>query len=216
MELTESKLISKTFMWMFIGLAITFGVGYYVSCNENMLFNLFSGYKWLILVIAEFGLVIALSAFITKLNPMVAKVLFCVYALVTGLTFSAIFVAYELGSIIYVFGITGIVFLIFALLGYYTNMDLSKLGTYLLMALIAIIIASVINIFIGSSSLEFGITIIGVLIFVGYVAYDINMLKKSTLYEQDENLPIYWALQLYLDFINLFIKLLRLLGKERN
>jgi FtsH-binding integral membrane protein len=216
MELTESKLISKTFMWMFIGLAITFGVGYCVSCNENMLFNLFSGYKWLILVIAEFGLVIALSAFITKLNPMVAKVLFCVYALVTGLTFSAIFVAYELGSIIYVFGITGIVFLIFALLGYYTNMDLSKLGTYLLMALIAIIIASIINMFIGSSSLEFGITIIGVLIFVGYVAYDINMLKKSTLYEQNENLPIYWALQLYLDFINLFIKLLRLLGKERN
>ena len=216
MELTESKLISKTFMWMFIGLAITFGVGYCVSCNENMLFNLFSGYKWLILVIAEFGLVIALSAFITKLSPVVAKTLFCVYALVTGLTFSAIFVAYELGSIIYVFGITGIVFLIFALLGYYTNMDLSKLGTYLLMALIAIIIASVINIFIGSSSLEFGITIIGVLIFVGYVAYDINMLKKSTLYEQDENLPIYWALQLYLDFINLFIKLLRLLGKERN
>jgi FtsH-binding integral membrane protein len=216
MELTESKLISKTFMWMFIGLAITFGVGYCVSCNENMLFNLFSGYKWLILVIAEFGLVIALSAFITKLSPVVAKSLFCVYALVTGLTFSAIFVAYELGSIIYVFGITGIVFLIFALLGYYTNMDLSKLGTYLFMALIAIIIASIINIFIGSSSLEFGITIIGVLIFVGYVAYDINMLKKSTLYEQDENLPIYWALQLYLDFINLFIKLLRLLGKERN
>lgn len=216
MELTESKLISKTFMWMFIGLAITFGVGYCVSCNENMLFNLFSGYKWLILVIAEFGLVIALSAFITKLNPMVAKVLFCVYALVTGLTFSAIFVAYELGSIIYVFGITGIVFLIFALLGYYTKLDLSKFGTYLFMALIAIIIASIINMFIGSSSLEFGITIIGVLIFVGYVAYDINMLKKSTLYEQDENLPIYWALQLYLDFINLFIKLLRLLGKERN
>ena len=216
MELTESKIISKTFMWMFIGLAITFGVGYGVSCNENMLYNLFSGYKWLVLVIAEFGLVIALSAFITKLNPMVAKVLFCVYALVTGLTFSAIFVAYELGSIIYVFGITGVVFLIFALLGYYTNMDLSKLGTYLLMALIAIIIASVINIFIGSTALEFGITIIGLLVFVGYVAYDINMLKKSNAYEQNENLPIYWALQLYLDFINLFIRLLRLLGKERN
>lgn len=216
MELTENKIISKTFLWMFIGLAITFGVGYFVSCNENMLFNLFSGYKWLILVIAEFGLVIALSAFITKLSPIVAKTLFCVYALVTGLTFSSIFVAYELGSIIYVFGITAIVFLIFALLGYYTKLDLSKLGTYLLMALIAIIIASIINLFIGSSSLEFGITIIGVLIFVGYVAYDINMLKQSNAYAQSENLSIYWALQLYLDFINLFIKLLRLLGKERN
>lgn len=216
MEITENKLISKTFLWMFIGLAITFGVGYYVSCNENMLFNLFSGYKWLVLVILEFGLVIALSAFITKLNPMIAKVLFCIYALVTGLTFSTIFVVYELGSIIYVFGITGIVFLIFALLGYYTKLDLSKIGTYLLMALIAIIIASIINMFIGSSALEFGITIIGLIIFVGYVAYDINMLKRSSAYDQNENLPIFWALQLYLDFINLFIKLLRLLGKERN
>ena len=216
MELTESKLISKTFMWMFIGLAITFGIGYYVSCNENMLFNLFSGYKWFILVLVEFGLVIALSAFIEKLNPLVAKVLFCVYALITGLTFSAIFIVYEIGSIVYVFGITALVFLIFALLGYFTNIDLSKMGTYLLMALIAIIIASIINIFIGSSALEFAIIIIGLIVFVGYVAYDINMLKNSSKYDQNENLPIYWALQLYLDFINLFIRLLRLIGKQKN
>lgn len=216
MELTENKIISKTFMWMFIGLAITFGIGYYVSCNENMLFNLFSGYKWLALVIVEVGIVVALSAFIEKLNPMVAKVLFCIYALITGLTFSTIFIVYEIGSIIYVFGITALVFLIFALLGYYTSIDLSKLGTYLFMALIAIIIASIINIFIGSNSLEFAITIIALIIFVGYVAYDVNMLKNSGKFGQSENLPIYWALQLYIDFINLFIRLLRLLGKERN
>lgn len=216
MELEENKIISKTFLWMFIGLAITFGVGYYVSGNENMLYNLFSGYKWLVLVIVEFGIVIALSAFISKLSPIVAKTLFCVYALVTGLTFSTIFVVYQISSIIYVFGITSIVFLIFALLGYFTNINLSKLGTYLFMALIAVIIASIINMFIGSSSLEFAITIIALLVFVGYVAYDINMLKNSNVYDKNENLPIYWALQLYLDFINLFIRLLRLLGKERN
>lgn len=216
MELEENKIISKTFLWMFIGLAITFGVGYYVSGNENMLYNLFSGYKWFALVIVEFGIVIALSAFIRKLSPMVAKVLFCIYALVTGLTFSTIFVVYAMSSIIYVFGITAIVFLIFALLGYYTNMDLSKLGTYLFMALLAVIIASIINIFIGSTALEFAITIIALLVFVGYVAYDVNMLRKSNAYDKNENLPIYWALQLYLDFINLFIRLLRLLGKERN
>ena len=216
MELTENKIISKTFMWMFIGLAITFGIGYYVSCNENMLFNLFSGYKWIGLVVAEVIIVVALSAFIEKLNPMVAKVLFCLYALMTGLTFSTIFIVYEIGSIIYVFGITSLVFLIFALLGYYTSIDLSKLGTYLLMALIAIIIASIINIFIGSSALEFAITIIALIVFVGYVAYDVNMLKNGSKFMQSENVPIYWALQLYIDFINLFIRLLRLLGKERN
>ena len=216
MELEENKIISKTFLWMFIGLAITFGVGYYVSGNENMLYNLFSGYKWLMLVIVEFGIVIALSAFISKLSPIVAKTLFCIYAFITGLTFSTIFVVYEISSIIYVFGITSVVFLIFALLGYFTSLDLSKFGTYLFMALIAIIIASIINMFVGSSSLEFAITIIGLLVFVGYVAYDINMLKKSNVYEKNENLPIYWALQLYLDFINLFIRLLRLLGKQKN
>ena len=216
MELTENKLISKTFMWMFIGLAITFGIGYYVSGNENMLYNLFSGYKWLVLILVEFGLVIALSAFINKLNPLVAKVLFCIYALVTGLTFSTIFVVYAISSIIYVFGVTALIFLIFALLGYYTNLDLTKLGTYLFMALIAVIVASLINIFIGSTALEFAITIIALIVFVGYVAYDINMIRNSNKYDQSENLPIYWALQLYLDFINLFIRLLRLLGKQRN
>ena len=216
MELEENKIISKTFLWMFIGLAITFGVGYYVSGNENMLYNLFSGYKWLMLVIVEFGIVIALSAFISKLSPIVAKTLFCIYAFITGLTFSTIFVVYQISSIIYVFGITSIVFLIFALLGYFTNINLSKLGTYLFMALIAVIIASIINMFIGSSSLEFAITIIALLVFVGYVAYDINMLKNSNVYDKNENLPIYWALQLYLDFINLFIRLLRLLGKQKN
>ena len=187
-----------------------------ISVTILIVFNLFSGYKWIVLIIAEFGLVIALSAFINKLSPMVAKVLFCVYALVTGLTFSTIFVVYQLGSIIYVFGITGVVFLIFALLGYYTKLDLSKFGTYLLMGLIAIIIASLINMFIGSSSLEFAITIIGLLIFVGYVAYDINMLKNKVYNLDSENLSIFWALQLYLDFINLFIRLLRLLGKQKN
>ena len=216
MELTENKLLSKTFMWMFIGLAITFGIGFYVSCNENMMYNLFMGYKWIILVILELGIVFALSMFIEKLIPLVAKILFCVYALITGLTFSAIFVVYELGSIIYVFGVTSIVFLIFSLLGYYTKMDLSKLGTYLFMALLAIIIASVINIFIGSSMLELGITIVALIVFIGYVAYDIYMIRQSGKFAQSENMPIFWALQLYIDFINLFIRLIRLLGKERN
>ena len=216
MELTENKLLSKTFMWMFIGLAITFGIGFYVSCNENMMYNLFMGYKWIILVILELGIVFALSMFIEKLIPLVAKILFCVYALITGLTFSAIFVVYELGSIIYVFGVTSIVFLIFSLLGYYTKMDLSKLGTYLFMALLAIIIASVINIFIGSSMLELGITIVALIVFIGYVAYDIYMIRQSGKFAQSENMPIFWALQLYIDFINLFIRLIRLLGKDRN
>lgn len=216
MELTDNKLLSKVFMWMFVGLAITFAVGYGVSCNTNMLYNLFSGYKWIILVILELGIVIALSAFINKLSSIVAKTLFCVYAGITGLTFSTIFLVYEISSIIYVFGITALVFLIFSLLGYYTKLDLSKIGTFLLMALIAVVIGSIINIFIGSTALEFGLTIVGLVIFVGYVAYDIHMLKNNNSFAQGDNAAIFWALQLYLDFINLFIRLLRLLGKQKN
>ena len=215
MELTENKILSKVFMWMFIGLAITFGVGYYVSCNANMLFNVFAkGY--LLLIILELATVFVLSLFIRKLPPIVAKTMFVVYSLLTGLTFSAIFVVYELTSIMYVFAITSVVFLIFSLLGYYTNINLAKLGTYLFMALIAIILASIVNIFIGSESLSLGVTIIAILVFIGYVAYDVNMIKNSMMDVNEENLAIYWALQLYLDFINLFIRLLRLLGKQKN
>lgn len=215
MELTDNKVFSKIFMWMFIGLAITFGVGYYVSCNANMLYNIFAkGY--FILAIIELLVVIVLSMCINKLSPMAAKILFCAYAFLTGLTFSGIFVVYEITSIIYVFGITALIFLIFSLLGYYTNIDLTKIGIYLFMALIAIIIASIINIFVGSETLDLGITIVAILIFIGYVAYDINVIKRNLQFYNSENIAIYGALQLYLDFINLFIRLLKLFAKERN
>ncbi len=215
MELMDNKVFAKIFMWMFIGLAITFGVGYYVSCNANMLYNVFAkGY--LILSIVELLVVIVLSMCINKLSPIVAKILFCVYSFLTGLTFSAIFVVYELTSIIYVFGITSLVFLIFALIGYYTKIDLSKLGVYLFIGLVAIIIASIINVFVGSETFDLGLTIIAILVFIGYVAYDINVIKRNLQFYNQENIAIYGALQLYLDFINLFIRLLKLFAKERN
>ena len=215
MELMDNKVFAKIFMWMFIGLAITFGVGYYVSCNANMLYNVFAkGY--LILSIVELLVVIVLSMCINKLSPIVAKILFCVYSFLTGLTFSAIFVVYELTSIIYVFGITSLVFLIFALIGYYTKIDLSKLGVYLFIGLVAIIIASIINVFVGSETFDLGLTIIAILVFIGYVAYDMNVIKRNLQFYNQENIAIYGALQLYLDFINLFIRLLKLFAKERN
>ena len=155
----SNKLFSKVFMWMFIGLAITFGIGYYVSVNPNMLFNVFGSYYWL-LIIAELVVVIWLSARIRKMKPMTAKLLFCAYSFLTGLTFSSIFVIYEISSIIYVFGITAILFLIFALIGYFTKIDLTKIGVYLFMALLGVIICSIINIFVGSETFNLGITIV--------------------------------------------------------
>lgn len=214
--LQENKIFSKIFFWMFVGLAITFGVGYYVSLNENMLYNVFSSY-YIFLIIAEIGVVIWLSARIRKMKPTTAKVLFCLYSFITGLTFSSIFVVYQITSIVFVFGITAIIFLIFALIGYFTKMDLTKIGTYLFMILLGVIICSIINIFVGSKTFDLGITIVCLIVFIVYTAYDIQIIKRN-LYNitEEDNLAIYGALQLYLDFINIFLRLLQLFGKSRD
>lgn len=214
--LQDNKIFSKIFFWMFIGLAITFGVGYYVSINENMLYNVFSSY-YIFLIIAEIVVVIWLSAKIRKMKPTTAKILFCLYSFITGLTFSSIFVVYQMTSIMTVFGITALIFLIFALIGYYTKIDLTKLGVYLFMALLGVIICSLINIFVGSATFDLGLTIVCLIIFIAYIAYDIQIIKRN-LYQitEEDNLAIYGALQLYLDFINIFLRLLQLFAKSRD
>ena len=214
--LQDNKIFSKIFFWMFIGLAITFGIGYYVSINENMLYNVFSKY-YILLIIAELVVVIWLSARIRKMKPSTAKLLFCAYSFLTGLTFSSIFVVYKMTSIVMVFGISALVFLIFALIGYYTKLDLTKIGTYLFMILIGVIISSLINLFIGSETFDLTLTIICLIVFIVYVAYDIHIIKRN-LYAipEEDNLAIYGALQLYLDFINIFLRLLQLFGKSRD
>lgn len=212
----SNKLFSKVFMWMFIGLAITFGIGYYVSINPNMLFNVFGSYYWL-LIIAELVVVIWLSARIRKMKPTTAKLLFCAYSFLTGLTFSSIFVIYEISSIIYVFGITALLFLIFALIGYFTKIDLTKIGVYLFMILLGVIICSIINIFVGSETFDLGITIVCLIVFIIYIAYDMQVIKRNLyLIPEEDNLAIYGALQLYLDFINIFLRLLQLFGRSRD
>ena len=214
--LQDNKIFSKIFFWMFIGLAITFGIGYYVSLNENMLYNVFSKY-YIFLIIAELVVVIWLSARIRKMNPTTAKLLFCVYSFLTGLTFSSIFVVYKMTSIVMVFGISALIFLVFALIGYYTKLDLTKIGTYLFMALFGIIICSIINIFVGSETFDLTLTVICLIVFIIYVAYDIHIIKRNLyMIPEEDNLAIYGALQLYLDFINIFLRLLQLFGRSRD
>ena len=212
----DNKIFSKIFFWMFIGLAITFGIGYYVSLNSNMLYNVFSKY-YIFLVIAEIAVVIWLSARIRKMSPTTAKILFCLYSFLTGLTFSAIFVLYEITSIISIFGITAIIFLIFALIGYFTKIDLTKFGVYLFMGLLGVIICSIINMFVKSGTFDLTLTIIALIIFIAYIAYDIQIIKRNLYtFEEQDNLAIFGALQLYLDFINIFLRLLQLFGRSRD
>ena len=212
----DNKIFSKIFFWMFIGLAITFGIGYYVSLNSNMLYNVFSKY-YMLLIIAEIVVVIWLSARIRKMNPTTAKILFCLYSFLTGLTFSSIFVLYQMTSIVLIFGITSLIFLIFALIGYFTKIDLTKLGVYLFMGLLGVIICSIINMFVKSGTFDLTLTIIALIIFIADIAYDIHIIKRNLhTFEEQDNLAIFGALQLYLDFINIFLRLLQLFGRRRD
>lgn len=213
----DNKLISKSFLWMCIGLLVTFVTGFGVASNERMLENIFNGNTFWLFVVLEFVLVIVLSWRCMKMSPVAAKICFILYAFVSGLTFSSIFVVYDIASIIMVFLVSSVIFGVMAFIGYKTNVDLSKLGFYLMMGLIAVIIVSVINIFIGSNGLEIALSIICVLLFIGITAFDVQKIKSlegSGLTE--DNLAIYGALELYLDFINIFIDLIRIIGENKD
>lgn len=213
----ENKLMPKVFLWMTLGLLVTFGTGYFVATNPTMVLNIFtSGMQWIFLLV-ELGLVFFLSARILKMKGITAKICFLIYSFVSGLTFSSIFIVYDLMSIFYVFLIAAIVFAIFGAIGYFTKMDLTKLGSYLLMALIAVIVCAILNIFLKNTGFDFVIAIISILIFIGFTAYDVQKIKQlqnSGLPE--DNVAILSALNLYLDYINIFIHLLAIFGKQRD
>lgn len=210
----QNKIFTKIYSWMFLGLLISFITGYYVSTNENMLYNIFQTGTYWILAIIEIVVVIWLSAGIRKMNIVTARTLYILYSILTGLTLSTIFLAYKIESIIYVFGFTSLIFLVMALLGKTTKLDLTKLGTILFAGLLGIVIASLINIFIGSQTFDLMLCIIGIVIFTAYIAYDVNKIKYTLEYLEEDKAAIIGAFELYLDFINLFIRLLRLLGKR--
>ncbi len=212
----KNNLYSKMFMWMFVGLLITFLVGYYVSTNENMIYNIFATKFYWVIYIAEIVTVIVLSVRILKMSKNGAIFGFLLYSFLSGLTFSSIFITFKMSSIIFIFLITALVFLIFALIGYFTKINLTKLGTILFMGLIGILIASIINIFIQSQTFDLILVIIGIIVFIGYIAYDINKVKRLEGQIDEDKLSIIGALELYLDFINLFIRLLQLFGKSKD
>ena len=211
------EIYPKVFSWMFIGLLITFLTGYIVSVNTNMLEAIFANKVWIVLSIVEVVLVIFLSARLHKMSTMTARICFIIYSFVSGLTFSSIFIVYKLDSIMYVFMITSILFGLFALIGHFTKIDLSKISTFLFMALIGIIICSIINMFLGSEKFDIVLCIISVIVFLIFTAYDIQKIKRlEGNFTNEDNLAICGALELYLDFINIFLDLLRLFAKHRD
>lgn len=212
----ERKLFTNVFKLMSIGLLITFITAYFVSTQDNIIYNIFdNGLYWWI-IFAEIILVIALSAGIRKLNYITTVTMFGVYSFLTGLTFSLIFIVYELSSIAIIFGVSAFLFALFAFLGEYLKVDLTKYRTYIFVALIGIILVSVINLFLSNSLLDIIISIVVILVFLGITMYDIQKIKllyRSNL--DQKKVVIIGALDLYLDFVNIFINLLTLFGKEK-
>ena len=209
-----NKIYSKLYGWLFVGLLLTFATGAFFSNYENAIINLMSGAGYIVVLLVEFGLAIFLSARIHKMSSAMATFCYLLYSFVTGITFSTIFIAFDMKSLILIFFVTALVFGLFALFGMFTKLSLDKLGTILFMMLLAIIVASIINIFVGSSMFDLIICIIGILVFIGYIGYDVK--KLPILFDSlgEENGAIYGAFQLYLDFINIFIYLVQLFGNN--
>ena len=213
-KIMENKIYTKVFLWMFIGLLVTFLTGAYTSTNIDALEVIFSQGLYWVFAVAEIVLAIILSARIHKMQPTTAKILYLLYTFLTGLTLSSIFIVYKLQSIMLVFLVSSILFLVFALIGHFTKIDLSKIGIYLIMILFGIILCSIINIFLGNETFDIIISCISVVVFLGYIAYDIQKIKRIDGMLPEDNLAVIGAFELYLDFINLFLDLLRLFGKS--
>lgn len=210
--------VTRAFVWMTLGLAITGLTSLFVA-DSNLIEVIFSSGSFWMLVIAELAVVWFLSSRIMKLSMPVATAAFAVYSLLNGVTLSPIFLVYTGESIASTFFITAGTFAAMAIFGYTTKRDLSSMGSYLMMGLIGLIIASLVNMFVGSSLLMWVVSYLGVLIFVGLTAYDTQRIKEMIAQsvgdeEQTKKVALLGALNLYLDFINLFIYLLRLFGRR--
>jgi FtsH-binding integral membrane protein len=216
----QISFINKVYGWMALALAITGFVALrtansgfvdVIASNQILFFGI---------ILAELGLVVWLSSAIDGMNATKAISLFLLYSALNGLTFSILFLVYTAGSIASTFFITAGTFGVMSAYGYFTKTDLTSWGNILFMGLIGIIIASVVNIFWHSETLYWGITYIGVLVFVGLTAYDTQKIKKMSLKldvdsEEGSKGAIMGALALYLDFINLFIMMLRIFGNRK-
>ena len=211
--------MTKVFMWMFAGLAVSFITAFGVSHSPVMLSMLYSGRASLfVLIIAEFALVIMLTRNLTRYSYGQAAVMFLIYSLLNGVTMSYIFLAYNIGTISVAFVTAALVFAAMAIQGAVTKRDLSAMGSFMSMVLIGIIIAMLINFFVRSSAMDLMISIISVFVFAGLTAWDMQKLQRIyNSYGQSislNNVAVMGALQLYLDFINMFLRILYIFGRR--
>ena len=215
---TENKIFGKTFFWMFLGLlgtAIIAAYTYYSGLYVNILLD---GYFSAILIL-ELVVVLVFSLLFRKLSPTAVGILYFIYSMVNGVTLSTVFAAFELSSIVYLFVVSSLIFVVLGFMGYETNKDLSSWSSYITVFLIAGIILSLINLFIiKSSGLDLALDWLILALFFGITIYDINKMKllQSDTSFDTSKIHIYCAMQLYLDFINIFLRILSIFGRRSN
>lgn len=221
-EVLVNSFVRSVYNWMFVGLAVTGFIAYYVSTNEGMMSFIY-GHRMVFwgILLAELALVFAISGMVNRMSAGTATGLFVLYSALNGLTLSVIFLLYTRSSIVSTFFICAGTFLACSIYGWTTKRDLTSLGGFLMMGLFGIIIASIVNIFLRSGAVSVIVSYIGVFVFVGLTAYDTQKLKNMALTQPagiDGGVlrkgAILGALSLYLDFINLFLFLLRIFGSR--
>jgi len=212
-------LLKWVYAWMMIGLLVTTATAIFTASTPALIELSLNPIVAIGAFVLQIGLVIALGALINRLSPAAAAVMFLVYAATLGFSLSLVLLVFNVGSLAAAFGTTAILFGIMTFIGFTTDIDLSRFGSLLLMALIGLIIASIVNILIGSSFLTLIISIVGVLIFMGLTAYDTQNIKRMAAapeIQADGSLvakyAIYGALSLYINFINIFLFLLQIMG----
>ena len=217
---TFPALMRKVYVWMTLALAITGICAYGVATSPSLLQMIYGNSTMIwVLLLAELGLVFYTTARIDRLSLSTATTLFIIYSALNGVTLSSIFVVYSMTSIAKVFFITAGTFAAMALYGYTTKTDLSRIGNILFMALIGLVIATVVNIFLKSAMFDLILSYVGVAIFVGLTAWDSQKIKRMLAVQTDmsetaQKIALMGALTLYLDFINLFLYLLRIFGNR--
>jgi uncharacterized protein len=217
----QRSVLVRVYGWMMLGLTITAVAAFYTLTNERLLKAVFSNtWVFIALLVIEMALVMVLSASLTKLTVNGARLAFAAYAALNGVTLSFLFLLYTAASVAQVFALTAFLFGIMAVWGYVTKTDLARWGNLLMMGVVGLIVALVINIFLNNTWFDLIISIVGVLVFVALTAYDSQKIKRMAAAVDPESemahkLSIIGALTVYLDFINMFLWLLRLFGKRR-
>lgn len=211
----------KVYGWMCAGLAVTAITSYGLfAWFPEVMMAIINSPLFLVVMAVQLGVVFYLAFAQQRMSYQAVSSWFIIYSILMGITLSVIFLVYTMASIFSTFVVTSGMFGIMALYSYYTNTDLTKYGNMFMMALVGIILGGVVNIFIGSSQFDFVLTILGVILFTALTAYDVQKIKKLSMQamrdeETEGKIAVMGALTLYLDFINLFLRLLRLMGQRK-